>query len=61
MSLVGEVDEVLFAEELFSEGVSDESEGVGSDIGEDLVGEISVSDEHDEFPEDVVGADSVWG
>ncbi|PUZ63406.1 hypothetical protein GQ55_3G065800 [Panicum hallii var. hallii] len=48
------VDEVVVAEELLAEGVADEVEGVGADVGEHAVGELRVADEDDEPPEEVV-------
>ncbi|TKY71986.1 hypothetical protein E2542_SST00720 [Spatholobus suberectus] len=56
--LAHHVDEVVFAEEFFAEGVAHESEGVGPDIGEDFVGEFGVSDEYDEVADDVVGGEA---
>lgn len=58
MGLAGHVNEVVVAEELFSERVADDGEGVGSYIGEDLVGESGVADEEDEVSDDVVGGEA---
>lgn len=35
--------------------------GVGTDVGEDFVGEVGGADEDDEFADDVVGGDTVVG
>lgn len=49
------VDEVVITEELLTEGMSDEVEGIGTYVGEDLVGELCVSDVEDKSPDEVVG------
>lgn len=55
MILTEHVDEVVITEELLAEGMSDEVEGIGTYVGEDLVGELCVSDVEDESPDEVVG------
>ena len=58
MDLASHVDEVVLAEELFTEGVAHQVKGVRPDIGEYFVGEMGVSDEDDEVADDVVGGEA---
>ncbi|PON72592.1 hypothetical protein PanWU01x14_063580, partial [Parasponia andersonii] len=51
--LARHVDEIVVPEELLAEGVAHEGKSVRPDIGEDLVGELGVSDEDDEPADDV--------
>lgn len=59
--LAHHVNEVVLPEELPAEGVADEVEGVGADVGEHPVGQLRVPDEEDEAADDVVGGDAERG
>jgi len=61
VDLASHVDEVVLAEELFTEGVAHKVKGVRPDIGEYFVGEMGVSDEDDEVADDVVGGEARGG
>lgn len=41
--------------------MSHEVESIGTDVGEDLVGELCVSDVYDEFSDEVVGGEAGGG
>nr|GMD87918.1 hypothetical protein TorRG33x02_331200 [Ipomoea batatas] len=61
MLLPEHIYEIMLAEELFSEGVADEVEGVGADIGEDLVGEVGGMDVENKAADDVVNGNASAG
>lgn len=48
----------MFAEEFFPERVTNEVEGVGSNISEDFVGKFGVSYEDDEVSDDVINREA---
>nr|ACN25418.1 unknown [Zea mays] len=59
--LAEHVDEVVVAEQLLAEGVADEVERVGADVGEHAVGQLRVADEHHEPPHQEVGGEARAG
>lgn len=61
MILAHHVYEVVFAKELFAKRVAHEVKSIGAHIGEDLVGELRVTDEENESADDVVGGEASWG
>lgn len=61
MFLAKHVNQVMLAEELFPKRVTDKVESVRTDIGKDLVGEVSGVDIENEFTDDVVSREAMSG
>lgn len=55
------VDQIVFSEEFFAKRVAHEHESVGPHIVEDEIGEFRATDEHHEFPDEVVGGEPITG
>ncbi len=58
MILAHHVNEVMITEEFFSKRVAHQMESIGSYIGEDVVGKLSVTNEDNEFSDYVVGGEA---